>query len=85
MVSKVTKRVLVVEDQKELREVLALELKRAGYVVMTAEDGQAGLETVKKHDFDLILLDIVMPNMDGFKTLETMRAEKKKHPNSSTF
>ncbi|MFO0862817.1 MAG: response regulator [Candidatus Saccharibacteria bacterium] len=65
--------ILLVEDEAPLANVLTDELKNNGFSVVHAENGDAALEDVKKKQFDLILCDIVMPEMDGFETLENMR------------
>lgn len=73
--NKTIKDILVIEDEAPLREILVKNLEEEGYEVSSAPDGQSGLDVLKKKKFDLILLDIVMPQMDGFLTLETMRTE----------
>jgi len=65
--------ILLVEDEAPLANVLTDELKNNGFSVVHAENGDAALDDVKKKQFDLILCDIVMPEMDGFETLENMR------------
>lgn len=67
--------VLIVEDERPLSRVLELKLSSAGYGVETAFDGQEALDKVKSTAYDLILLDLVMPNVDGFTVLETMKDE----------
>lgn len=67
--------ILLVEDEAPLANVLTDELKNNGFSVVHAENGYAALEDVKKKQFDLILCDIVMPEMDGFETLENIRKE----------
>lgn len=69
------KRILIVEDEPPLREIIAKNLTDEGYEVVTAPNGQSGIDELKKKKFDLVLLDIVMPQMDGFLTLETMQTE----------
>lgn len=66
-------KILVVEDTPNLRRLVAYLLGRAGYEVLQAEDGRAAVEVLKRHLPDLILLDIRMPNMDGFELLELLR------------
>lgn len=63
-------RLLVVDDNKVNRMVLSRSLEQQGHVVETAENGREGLEKIRRGDFDLILLDIEMPEMNGFEVLE---------------
>jgi len=63
------KRVLIVEDDPFIADVYVLKLESEGYSVDTAEDGLKGLAALKRKKFDVVLLDILMPNMDGFKVL----------------
>lgn len=67
------KKVLIVEDDPFISDVYVLKLESEGFNVETAEDGMKGLEKLKKNKFDVILLDILMPNMDGFKVLEQIK------------
>ncbi|WP_341712140.1 response regulator [Erythrobacter sp.] len=61
MTSPSRQRLLVVEDQKEIRKVLAKQLEGAGYSVVTSESGTAALELLASENFDLVISDIVMP------------------------
>jgi CheY-like chemotaxis protein len=65
--------ILVVDDNKDLLNTFALILKRKGFIVDTAEDGFNAVEKFKKNHFDLVLMDVVMPNMDGMDALHKMR------------
>jgi two-component system cell cycle sensor histidine kinase/response regulator CckA len=67
--------VLVVDDNETNRDVLALRLKRAGYDVAMAENGYQALEMMRAQEFDLMLLDIIMPEMDGYQVLEHLKAD----------
>ena len=67
------KRILVVEDEKNISGLLEYNLKKEGYEVETAADGLAGYEKAKGGSFDLILLDIMLPKMDGFEVCEKVR------------
>ncbi len=69
------RRVLVVDDQPEIREVTETILAGAGYEVGTAEDGEEALGRVRRERFDLVLLDVNMPGMDGWETLRLLRAD----------
>ncbi|MBK5348793.1 response regulator transcription factor [Bacillus sp. TH22] len=57
--------ILIVDDEKEIRKLIAIYLKNEGYEVLQAVDGEEGLEIVKKRDVHLIVLDIMMPKIDG--------------------
>ncbi|WP_326837113.1 response regulator transcription factor [Amycolatopsis rhabdoformis] len=66
--------VLVVEDDAAVREGLELALRRQGHVVHTAGSGEAGLDVVRGHLPDIVVLDLMLPGMDGFETCRRMRA-----------
>ena len=67
-------RVLVVDDEPMVREVLARYLERAGFVVSTAEDGEEALSVFSRDQPDLVLLDLMLPLIDGFEVFRRMRA-----------
>jgi DNA-binding response OmpR family regulator len=69
------RRVLVVDDQEDIREMARLVLAGAGYEVATASSGREALRLVRLTTFDLVLLDINMPEMDGWATLRLLRAD----------
>ena len=69
------KTILVVEDEIDIREAISETLTDAGFTVLTAGNGKEGLEKAILEQPDLILLDIVMPEMDGHETLEKLRAD----------
>ena len=66
---------LVVEDEESLREALKLNLELEGYEVTTADNGPAVIKMVKNEYFDLIVLDIMLPEMDGITVCETIRMQ----------
>ncbi|MBN2380769.1 response regulator [candidate division WOR-3 bacterium] len=68
-------RILWIDDEIELLKPHIYSLKERGYQVDTANNGPDGLELVKKRDYDLVLLDEIMPGMDGIETLTEIRAE----------
>jgi DNA-binding response OmpR family regulator len=70
-----TDKVLVVEDDLTLRETLEYNLVRQGYEVHTAADGRAALQIARQERPDLILLDIMLPGMDGFEVCRVLRQE----------
>jgi DNA-binding response OmpR family regulator len=67
-------RVLVVDDEPRILKFLSIKLKTSGYDVITAENGLGALEQVQANEPDLLVLDVVMPGMDGFETLKQIRA-----------
>ncbi|MFA6587962.1 MAG: response regulator [Patescibacteria group bacterium] len=66
-------RILLVEDDQFLRDLLAGKLKREGFDVTACVDGQEGLRTIQKQKPDLVLLDIILPGLDGFNVLQQVR------------
>jgi len=76
------KKILIVEDDTYLRDVYSELIKSEGFAVITAENGQLGLQTVVSQKPDLVLLDLMMPVMDGKSMLHQMRSmeEFKKTP-----
>ncbi len=69
------KHVLIVEDEPDIREAMAEAVQEAGFLVSTAENGAVGLERALSDKPDLILLDIVMPILDGHGMLEKLRQD----------
>ena len=67
------KTVLIVEDEKAIVEILKFNLQREGYAVLEALDGEAGLELAQTRDPDLVLLDVMLPRMNGFDVCRTLR------------
>ncbi|MBR4292914.1 MAG: response regulator transcription factor [Clostridia bacterium] len=73
MADKGKKTILVVEDEKSIAQILAFNLMQAGYAYEIAFDGEEGLNKALAGDFDLILLDIMLPKMDGFEVCRRVR------------
>jgi serine phosphatase RsbU (regulator of sigma subunit) len=69
------RRLLVVDDNEMNRDLLSKRLKQQGHRVANARNGREALEMIAAEEFDLVLLDIMMPELDGYKVLERMRAE----------
>ncbi|MFJ8260989.1 response regulator transcription factor [Rummeliibacillus sp. NPDC094406] len=65
--------ILIVDDEKEIRNLIAIYLKNEGYGVLEARDGEEGLSFLKKHKVHLIILDIMMPNLDGIEMCKKVR------------
>ena len=70
-------RILVVEDEPDLLRTLAGVLREEGYAVDEAEDGESGLRRALWTDYDAIILDVMLPGIDGFEVLERLRVRKK--------
>jgi DNA-binding response OmpR family regulator len=70
-----SEQVLVVEDETTLRETLAYNLTRQGYTVHTAADGYTALELARQHQPDAIILDVMLPGLDGFEVCRILRKE----------
>jgi two-component system chemotaxis response regulator CheY len=68
-------KLLIVEDNTPVREMFALALSEAGFSVITAEDGYAGLDRARRERPDLILTDLEMPNLDGIQMIQRLRQE----------
>jgi DNA-binding response OmpR family regulator len=67
------KRILVVDDEAPMRKLLSINLEACGYHVRAACDGFEALELLNQQPFDLVLLDVSMPGLDGLQVLETAR------------
>jgi CheY-like chemotaxis protein len=66
-------RILVIDDDQGVRATLKVLLERIGHQVLTAEDGRRGLHSIISEQFDLAIIDIFMPEMDGFETIRIVR------------
>ncbi|WPJ97707.1 response regulator transcription factor [Coraliomargarita algicola] len=73
-------RILVIEDYSPLRTAMVESLESAGYAVDASVEGEEGLWYAQNHDYDTIVLDIMLPKMNGLEILETIRAEGKGVP-----
>jgi CheY-like chemotaxis protein len=71
--------ILLVDDDTPIRELYEQILTGAGYAVDSAEDGKKGLAKIKEKKYDLILLDIMMPQIDGIGVLDTIKSENIKN------
>ena len=72
----VQKRILIVDDDDEIRELLEFDVRSSGYFVDTAKDGMEGLNKALNNTYDLILLDVMMPKMNGFDVCKNIRDAK---------
>jgi len=72
------RRVLVIDDEADVRLLYRVNLRHAGFEVLEAEDGERGIETALEHLPDAVVLDLMMPQTDGFEVLRVLRS----HPNA---
>jgi len=68
-----TKKILAVDDEKNIVRLVQINLEKQGYEVVTASDGREALKKVEEENPDLIVLDVMMPYMDGFEVLQNLR------------
>ena len=67
--------ILVIDDEKDLIELVRYNLEKEGFDVIAATDGQSGLEVVRKHRPDLVVLDLMMPGLDGLQVCQRLRSD----------
>ena len=72
-------KLLIVDDEEKIREMIGKYAIHEGYDVVLAKDGLEALECFKKEDFDVVILDVMMPVMDGYETLKKMKEIKEVH------
>ena len=77
MVEKNMKNILCIEDEQEMIDLIRLILNRRGFEVRGATSGQEGLDAMRKETPDLVLLDLMMPEMDGWEVYQQMKADSK--------
>ena len=68
------RKILLVDDEPAILKILSIKLKISGYAVVTAPGGQEAIEAFKSDPPDLMVLDVIMPGMDGFEVLEKVRS-----------
>ncbi len=76
--------ILVVEDDNEIRELICLNLRKSQYTVDEAESGEIALQKIKKFHFDLLILDWMLPGLDGVEITKALKAKAVISPNSDT-
>jgi two-component system response regulator VicR len=69
------KKIVCIEDEPEMIDLVKLILSRYGFEVIGATGGRSGLEAIRKHKPDLVLLDLMMPDMDGWEVYQQMKAD----------
>ena len=67
--------ILIVEDEESIRRFIKINLERAGYIVREAGSGEEGIEIARRENIDILVLDIMLPGMDGFQTCKILREE----------
>lgn len=72
------KRVLIVEDEKPLSHALDLKLQHEGFITSVATNGEDCLKLIEEGEFDVVLLDLMMPVLDGFQVLERLQQKEKR-------
>jgi len=70
------KRLLVVDDEPDLREAIMFDLQLSGYEVLSAKDGMEGLKMAREKDPDLLILDLLLPRMDGYRVCRMLKVDK---------
>lgn len=75
-----SKQILVVEDEKNIVDILSFNLSKEGYNTLEAYDGKTGLQIALEKNPDLILLDLMLPKMDGFEVCKAIRAQNRSTP-----
>ncbi len=73
-------KILVVDDEPNLAQGIIENLRAEGYEVGYADDGIKGLDSARKGEWDLMILDVMMPGLDGFAVCEALREEENQHP-----
>jgi DNA-binding response OmpR family regulator len=74
------KKVVIIDDEAHIRRVIEIKLKKLGYQVMTAKNGKEGLNLIKTQKPDVVISDIMMPEMDGKALCQETNVLKKDHP-----
>ena len=77
-------KILVIEDEQKAGLYLKKGLEESGYVVDVASDGATGLIQAQEEDYDVIVLDVMLPTMDGWTVLKTLRTSKAIFPSSTS-
>lgn len=73
--AEVKKKILIAEDERPMARALELKLNNSGFEAKSVYDGEEAYSALKEEQYDIVLLDLVMPNLDGFTVLEKLKAE----------
>lgn len=73
----ITQKILLVDDEKELAEMVGLRLEAAGYKVILASDGQEALDKARQEKPDLVILDLMLPKVEGYKVCRILKFDEK--------
>ncbi|MDA3872419.1 MAG: response regulator [Kiritimatiellae bacterium] len=68
--------ICIVEDEEDIRDILVVQLKREGYTTLTASSGEEGVALIRENNPQLVLLDLMLPGIDGFDVCRTLRQDK---------
>ena len=71
------KKILIIDDEEDIQKLLKIRLEQEGFIVITVSDGEKGIKTAELETPDLILLDIMMPKVDGYSCLKEIRRIQK--------
>ena len=71
------KTILIIDDDEDIREIISYNLTKEGYTVINAKNGEEGIKKAKKNLPNLILLDVMMPEMDGMEVCQILRSEER--------
>ena len=80
IMTKTPSRILIVEDERPIAKALALKFEHNGFNVKNAYDGREALSVLEEETFDVIIMDLIMPHMDGFKVMEELKKRDFKTP-----
>lgn len=75
-----SKRILIVDDEEQIRELLEFDISKSGYLTDTAKDGEEGLRLAIENNYDLVILDVMMPKMNGLEVCKNIRLVKPNLP-----
>ncbi|MBN2221870.1 MAG: response regulator, partial [Vallitaleaceae bacterium] len=71
-----TQTILTIDDEEHILELLRYNLEKNGYAVLQADTGESGLKLLKDHEVDMILLDLMLPGIDGYEVLRRIRNDE---------
>lgn len=76
MLTKSNKRILIVDDEEQIRDLLEFDISHSGYLTDSAKNGEEGLKKALENNYDLVILDVMMPKMNGFEVCKNIRLVK---------